>query len=115
MLPTGDTPLYLRANRYPMEAPAAFWWPARRIVSRYLSVARIGTAVAICVAGACSGALFFGQLTDRFGRKKLFMITPGVYVVFHGVLVRAVVLLPGALLHRCRHRWRVGGDQLGHR
>jgi len=26
------------------------------------------------------GALFFGQLTDRFGRKKLFMITLAVYL-----------------------------------
>jgi MFS family permease len=31
------------------------------------------------VAGACLGALFFGQLTDRFGRKKLMMITLSVY------------------------------------
>ena len=31
--------------------------------------------------GACVGALFFGQLTDRFGRKRLFMITLGVYIV----------------------------------
>lgn len=30
---------------------------------------------------ACLGALFFGQLTDRFGRKKLFMLTLGVYTV----------------------------------
>ena len=28
----------------------------------------------------CLGALFFGQLTDRFGRKKLFMLTLGVYI-----------------------------------
>jgi MFS family permease len=41
----------------------------------------IGMAGAVYVAGACVGALFFGQLTDRFGRKKLFMITLGVYTV----------------------------------
>ena len=32
------------------------------------------------VAGACLGALIFGQLTDRFGRKRLFTITLGIYV-----------------------------------
>ena len=41
----------------------------------------VGFAGAIYVAGACVGALFFGQLTDRFGRKKLFLITLGVYTV----------------------------------
>src|SRR5690242_11328192 len=46
-----------------------------------LSAGSIGTAAAIYVAGACLGALFFGQLTDRFGRKKLFIITLGVYIV----------------------------------
>ncbi len=44
-----------------------------------LSSFDIGLAGAIYVAGACIGALFFGQLTDRFGRKKLFLITLGVY------------------------------------
>lgn len=39
----------------------------------------VGLAGAMYVAGACSGALFFGQLTDRFGRKKLFLLTLGVY------------------------------------
>ncbi|MFG2087602.1 MULTISPECIES: MFS transporter [unclassified Spirillospora] len=46
-----------------------------------LSAAHIGYAAAIYVAGACTGALLFGQLTDRFGRKKLFILTLVVYVI----------------------------------
>ncbi|GAA1938075.1 MFS transporter [Kitasatospora viridis] len=37
-------------------------------------------AAAVYVAGACVGALFFGWLTDRLGRKKLFMVTLAVYL-----------------------------------
>jgi MFS family permease len=40
-----------------------------------------GGAAAAYIAGACIGALFFGWLTDRYGRKKLFMISLGVYLV----------------------------------
>ncbi|MER5477815.1 MFS transporter [Streptomyces sp. NPDC002734] len=39
-----------------------------------------GMAAALYVAGACAGALFFGWLTDRFGRKKLFITTLAVYL-----------------------------------
>lgn len=42
-----------------------------------LTSADIGTAAAIYVAGACACALLFGRLTDRYGRKKLFMLTLG--------------------------------------
>ena len=45
-----------------------------------LSISGVGTAAAIYVFGACVGALFFGQLCDRFGRKRLFLITLGVYI-----------------------------------
>ena len=46
-----------------------------------MTSSQIGFAGASYVAGACVGALFFGQLTDRFGRKKLFLVTLGVYTV----------------------------------
>lgn len=41
----------------------------------------IGIAGSAYLAGAVLGALFFGWLTDRLGRKKLFFITLSVYLV----------------------------------
>ena len=46
-----------------------------------LTESQVGSAAAIYVAGACVGALFFGHLADRMGRKKLFMVTLLVYLV----------------------------------
>jgi MFS family permease len=57
-----------------------------------LTSSQIGQAGAVYVAGACIGALFFGQLTDRFGRKKLFLITLGVYTV--GTVLTAFSMNP---------------------
>jgi len=45
-----------------------------------LSNSEIGRAGSAYVAGAVLGALFFGWLTDRLGRKKLFFITLAVYL-----------------------------------
>jgi MFS family permease len=45
-----------------------------------LSPSDIGLAAAFYIAGACLGALFFGHLTDRFGRRNLFILTLAVYL-----------------------------------
>lgn len=46
-----------------------------------MSDAQIGIAGSVYVAGAVLGALFFGRLTDRLGRKRLFTVTLAVYLV----------------------------------
>jgi MFS family permease len=52
-----------------------------------------GWAASLYIGGACLGAIVFGQLTDRFGRKRLFMITLSIYLL--GTLLTAVSFAPG--------------------
>ena len=44
-----------------------------------LSDAQVGNAATSYLAGAVLGAMLFGYLTDRFGRRKLFLITLATY------------------------------------
>jgi MFS family permease len=46
-----------------------------------LSSAQIGLAGSAYLCGAVLGAFFFGWLTDRLGRKKLFSVTLAVYLI----------------------------------
>jgi MFS family permease len=46
----------------------------------HFTAAQIGLVSSAYLAGAVSGALLFGYLTDRFGRRKLFMVTLGIYL-----------------------------------
>jgi MFS family permease len=52
-----------------------------------LSDQDIGSVAACYVAGAVAGALLFGWLTDRFGRRLIFNVTLGIYLL--GVLLSA--------------------------
>ena len=45
-----------------------------------ITPSQVGIAGTFYVLGACSGAIVFGHLTDRFGRKKLFIVTLAVYL-----------------------------------
>ncbi len=46
-----------------------------------LSSSQIGLAGSIYIVGAITGSIFFSYLTDKFGRKKLFLITLAVYLI----------------------------------
>lgn len=62
--------------------------------SLHLSDAQIGESASFYLLGAVGGAFLFGWLTDRLGRKKLFFITLGLYLL----ATAATALSPNAAL-----------------
>jgi MFS family permease len=45
-----------------------------------LTAADIGAAGSAYILGACVGALYFGRLADKIGRKRLFMLTLAIFL-----------------------------------
>ena len=81
-----------------------------------LSATEIGLSASAYLAGAVSGAAFFGYLTDRLGRKLLFNVTLGLYLVAAALTAFSWSLLelcPLPVPHRRRHWRRVHRDQFG--
>ncbi|HEY6811607.1 MAG TPA: MFS transporter [Propionibacteriaceae bacterium] len=51
----------------------------------HLSSTAVGAVATVYLLGEVVGALFFGRLSDRLGRRKLFMVTLAVYLVGSGL------------------------------
>src|SRR4051812_41504571 len=47
----------------------------------HLTGPQVTGAATTYLAGAVAGALLFGYLTDRLGRRRLFLVTPATYSV----------------------------------
>ncbi|GAA3068687.1 MFS transporter [Streptosporangium carneum] len=50
-----------------------------------LTSAQVGFAATVYLLGQVTGALVFGRLSDRLGRRKLFIFTLGLYLVANGL------------------------------
>jgi MFS family permease len=69
----------------------------------------IGLAGTLYLAGCIVGALVFGYLTDRLGRKRLFSVTLGVYLA--GALLSALAWnFWSFVLFRCLTGMAIGGE-----
>ncbi len=76
-----------------------------------LSDAQIGASASLYLAGAVGGAVLFGWLTDRLGRKRLFTVTLGLYLL--ATAATAVSWdFPSFALFRCLTGAGIGGEYI---
>lgn len=74
-----------------------------------LSATEIGAAGSTYLIGAVIGALVFGELTDRLGRKKLFLVTLAWYCAFTALTATSWSFWSFALF-RCLTGMGIGGE-----
>jgi MFS family permease len=51
----------------------------------HMSARAVGDIASVYLVGEVVGALFFGRLSDKLGRRRLFLVTLGVYLVGSGL------------------------------
>ena len=61
----------------------------------HLSSAAVGAVATVYLVGEVAGALVFGRLADKLGRRKLFAVTLGVYLIGSGLTAATAGAGPG--------------------
>ena len=61
----------------------------------HMSSTAVGAIASVYLVGEVVGALVFGRLSDALGRRKLFMVTFGIYLVGCGLTTAAAGSGPG--------------------
>lgn len=73
-----------------------------------LSSAAVGALATVYLAGEVVGALFFGHLSDKLGRRKLFIITLAVYLIGSGLTAFTLGNGPGWIVFLYATRFIAG-------